>query len=47
MDNMMEDFRRVGGKLDDAKSAYAEALTHLSGRRGLTGDADQIRRRIR
>lgn len=47
VDNMMEDFRRVGGKLDDAKSAYNEALTHLDGRQGLTGYADQIRRRIR
>lgn len=47
VDNMMEDFRRVGGKLDDAKSAYNEALTHLNGRQGLTGYADQIRRRIR
>ena len=47
VDNMMEDFRRVGGKLDDAKSAYTEALTHLNGRQGLTGYADQIRRRIR
>ena len=47
VDNMMEDFRRVGGKLDDAKTAYAEALTHLSGRQGLTGYADQIRQRIR
>ncbi|MDD7468805.1 MAG: DNA recombination protein RmuC [Porphyromonas sp.] len=47
VDNMMEDFRRVGGKLDDAKTAYAEALTHLSGRQGMTGYADQIRRRIR
>ena len=46
-DNMMDDFRRVGGKLDDAKSAYTEALTHLNGRQGLTGYADQIRRRIR
>ena len=46
-DNMMDDFRRVGGKLDDAKTAYAEALTHLSGRQGLTGYADQIRQRIR
>lgn len=47
VDNMMEDFRRVGGKLDDAKSAYKDALTHLDGRQGLTGYADQIRRRIR
>ncbi len=47
VDNMMEDFCRVGGKLDDAKSAYTEALTHLDGRQGLTGYADQIRRRIR
>ena len=47
VDNMMEDFRRVGGKLDDAKSAYTETLTHLNGRQGLTGYADQIRRRIR
>ncbi len=47
VDNMMEDFRRVGGKLDDAKTAYTEALTHLNGRQGLTGYADQIRRRIR
>lgn len=47
VDNMMEDFRRVGGKLDDAKSAYNEALTHLNGRQGLTGYADQIRQRIR
>lgn len=47
VDNMMEDFSRVGGKLDDAKSAYTEALTHLNGRQGLTGYADQIRRRIR
>ena len=47
VDNMMEDFSRVGGKLDDAKTAYAEALTHLSGRQGLTGYADQIRQRIR
>lgn len=47
VDNMMEDFRRVGGKLDDAKSAYNEALTHLKGRQGLTGYADQIRQRIR
>lgn len=47
VDNMMEDFRRVGGKLDDAKSAYNEALTHLDGRQGLTGYADQIRQRIR
>ena len=47
VDNMMEDFCRVGGKLDDAKSAYNEALTHLNGRQGLTGYADQIRRRIR
>ena len=46
-DNMMDDFRRVGGKLDDAKTAYAEALTHLRGRQGLTGYADQIRQRIR
>lgn len=46
-DNMMDDFRRVGSKLDDAKTAYAEALTHLSGRQGLTGYADQIRQRIR
>lgn len=46
VDNMMEDFRRVGGKLDDAKTAYTEALTHLNGRQGLTGYADQIRRRI-
>ncbi len=47
VDNMMEDFRRVGGKLDDAKSAYKDALTHLNGRQGLTGYADQIRRHIR
>lgn len=47
VDNMMEDFRRVGGKLDDAKSAYKDALTHLDGRQGLTGYADQIRQRIR
>ena len=47
VDNMMEDFSRVGGKLDDAKTAYTEALTHLDGRQGLTGYADQIRRRIR
>ena len=47
VDNMMEDFRRVGGKLDDAKTAYKDALTHLDGRQGLTGYADQIRRRIR
>ena len=47
VDNMMEDFRRVGGKLDDAKTAYNEALIHLNGRQGLTGYADQIRRRIR
>ena len=47
VDNMMEDFCRVGGKLDDAKSAYKDALTHLDGRQGLTGYADQIRRRIR
>ena len=47
VDNMMEDFRRVGGKLDDAKSAYKDALTHLNGRQGLTGYADQIRQRIR
>ena len=47
VDNMMEDFSRVGSKLDDAKSAYNEALTHLDGRQGLTGYADQIRRRIR
>ena len=47
VDNMMEDFSRVGGKLDDAKTAYTEALTHLNGRQGLTGYADQIRRRIR
>ena len=47
VDNMMEDFRRVGGKLDDAKTAYTEALTHLNGRQGLTGYADQIRQRIR
>lgn len=47
VDNMMEDFRRVGGKLDDAKSAYNDALTHLNGRQGLTGYADQIRQRIR
>lgn len=47
VDNMMEDFSRVGGKLDDAKSAYTGALTHLNGRQGLTGYADQIRRRIR
>ena len=47
VDNMMEDFSRVGGKLDDAKSAYNEALTHLNGRQGLTGYADQIRQRIR
>lgn len=47
VDNMMEDFRRVGGKLDDAKSSYKDALTHLDGRQGLTGYADQIRRRIR
>lgn len=47
VDNMMEDFSRVGGKLDDAKSAYTEALTHLNGRQGLTGYADQICRRIR
>ena len=47
VDNMMEDFCRVGGKLDDAKSAYKYALTHLDGRQGLTGYADQIRRRIR
>lgn len=47
VDNMMEDFSRVGGKLDDAKTAYNEALTHLNGRQGLTGYADQIRRRIR
>lgn len=47
VDNMMEDFRRVGGKLDDAKSAYKGALTHLDGRQGLTGYADQIRQRIR
>ena len=47
VDNMMEDFRRVGGKLDDAKSAYKDALTHLDGRQGLTGYADQVRRRIR
>ena len=46
-DNMMDDFRRVGGKLDDAKSAYTETLTHLNGRQGLTGHADQIRRHIR
>ena len=46
VDNMMEDFRRVGGKLDDAKSAYKDALTHLDGRQGLTGYAYQIRRRI-
>ena len=47
VDNMMEDFSRVGGKLDDAKTAYTEALTHLNGRQGLTGYADQIRQRIR
>lgn len=47
VNNMMEDFRRVGGKLDDAKSAYKDALTHLDGRQGLTGYADQIRQRIR
>lgn len=47
VDNMMEDFSRVGSKLDDAKSAYNEALTHLDGRQGLTGYADQIRQRIR
>ena len=47
VDNMMEDFRRVGGKLDDAKSAYKDTLTHLNGRQGLTGYADQFRRRIR
>ena len=47
VDNMMEDFRRVGGKLDDAKSAYKDALIHLDGRQGLTGYADQIRQRIR
>ena len=47
VDNMMEDFHRVGGKLDDAKTAYTEALTHLNGRQGLTGYADQIRHRIR
>ena len=47
VDNMMEDFSRVGGKLDDAKSAYKDALTHLNGRQGLTGYADQIRQRIR
>lgn len=47
VNNMMEDFRRVGGKLDDAKTAYNEALIHLNGRQGLTGYADQIRRRIR
>lgn len=45
-ENIRKDFELVGSKLADARQAYDNTLTHLTGRQGLVSYASQIRDRI-